>query len=269
MVPVTTGREEVGSEASTRVRRAAAAALAGAAFLVGAAVAMADPGTGTAASAADQRVEFAGNHPEHIDPAVRQHATAAGSGPEGQRPEAWADRADVEACQPIRYRRRVRAPRASGALPGRANQDEAQPAHRHAHRPVRSSDAAGRPDRARHEALLLRGLHAGRARKLGEPRDAPRREQGRRHRARRRVGAHREGRPGRRRQAGVDEPARRSERSGRTRAGHDVPAVPVRRHADRNAPSARVRGRLRAARRPARPAMGSSPSTRRATDRRS
>jgi hypothetical protein len=43
-LPVTTGREEVGSEASTRVRRAAAAALAGAAFLVGAAVAMADPG---------------------------------------------------------------------------------------------------------------------------------------------------------------------------------------------------------------------------------
>ena len=42
--PVTTGREEVGSEASTRMRRAAAAALAGAAFLVGAAVAMADPG---------------------------------------------------------------------------------------------------------------------------------------------------------------------------------------------------------------------------------
>ena len=41
---MTTGREEVGSEASTRVRRAAAAALAGAAFLVGAAVAMADNG---------------------------------------------------------------------------------------------------------------------------------------------------------------------------------------------------------------------------------
>ena len=43
-MPVTTGREEVGSEASTRVRRAAAVALAGAAFLVGAAVAMADNG---------------------------------------------------------------------------------------------------------------------------------------------------------------------------------------------------------------------------------
>jgi hypothetical protein len=42
---VTTGREGVGSEASTRARRAAAAALASAAFLVGAAVAMADPGS--------------------------------------------------------------------------------------------------------------------------------------------------------------------------------------------------------------------------------
>jgi hypothetical protein len=40
---VTTGREEVGSEASTRARRAAAAALATAAFLLGTAVAMADP----------------------------------------------------------------------------------------------------------------------------------------------------------------------------------------------------------------------------------
>jgi hypothetical protein len=42
---VTTGREEVGSEASTRLGRAAAAALATVAFLLGAAVAMADPGS--------------------------------------------------------------------------------------------------------------------------------------------------------------------------------------------------------------------------------
>jgi hypothetical protein len=43
LLPVTTGREEVGSEASTRARRAAAAALATAALLLGAAVAVADP----------------------------------------------------------------------------------------------------------------------------------------------------------------------------------------------------------------------------------
>jgi hypothetical protein len=42
--PVTTGREEVGSEASTRVRRAVAAAIATGSLLLGAAVAVADPG---------------------------------------------------------------------------------------------------------------------------------------------------------------------------------------------------------------------------------
>jgi hypothetical protein len=41
---VTTGREEVGSEASTRVRRAVAAATAAGAFLLGAAIALADTG---------------------------------------------------------------------------------------------------------------------------------------------------------------------------------------------------------------------------------
>ena len=42
--PVTTGREEVGSEASTRLRKAVAAAIATGALLLGAAVAVADPG---------------------------------------------------------------------------------------------------------------------------------------------------------------------------------------------------------------------------------
>src|SRR6185312_6275928 len=42
--PVTTGREEVGSEASTRVRRAVAAAMAAGAFLLGAGVALVGAG---------------------------------------------------------------------------------------------------------------------------------------------------------------------------------------------------------------------------------
>ena len=106
---------------------------------------------------------------------------------------------------------------------------------------------AGRLERAGHDEVLLRGLHAGRRRKLGQPGDARRQKPGRPDPARCRDRAHHDRRPGRRRDPGVDEPAGCGARSGRARARLGVPALPVRRHGDRKSPPPHDTGRLRAA----------------------
>ena len=262
---MTTGREEVGSEASTRRWRAAAAALATAAFLLGAAAAMADPAptapspppppsTGGRARLELAVDQTAGPDPRDNTPPPRAHGLS-------QRPEARRDRAHMDARPPIRHRHRVRRREVRRPLPDRA--DARYPAiggfDRRTHRSTRRSTtrttycyAVFTLDIAGNWAHPV--THLARNKGDATPADGC-------------DGAHRQGRPGRRRQAGLDEPARRGARRGRARPGASrARSSPRTARASGLAACARRRSTPRV-RRPARRATGCSPSTRRATGR--